>query len=275
MGSLSQASHTKPSSKMYKFMVFLTILMFGYQVYAQSGSCCQKKVVDGVVYNFKEEKATGQYSCLNGCVYTTANNPGREFCFKAGDKSVSCMENGKPDSRDWTCGHCAAAGKTLGRYAANLTHLYNLSAEIHCPNAPDENFCDNNLNWMWTHLMPTIIGTHFLYICDDRQDCKPQRNNHGVAPSCAACEARIKGILSALAWDSTIKGWKDGLDNCSIALPVPILNAFPDHCDNAKDMDLEKCDEFVDFLLPVGLPWLVEQEQKWVTEFCKGWGCSD
>jgi len=82
---------------------------------ASPKGCCDRKVVGGVSYTFKEEGKTDMFSCLSDCIYARDDLPESKFCFARGYLEVICSsfsndtqesvgENGVEKSRaqtDW------------------------------------------------------------------------------------------------------------------------------------------------------------------------------
>ena len=76
-------------------------------------------------------------------------------------------------------------------------------------------------------------------------------------PSCASCAERVKCATDSLAWEETIIGWVDTLQNGGF-------------CDASSEPD--SCKEDITFLIPLALPALVNYPRDWVITFCIEWG---
>jgi hypothetical protein len=78
--------------------------------------------------------------------------------------------------QDWTCDECAEGGVALGAYASTPDAIeiqkHILLAEV-CPQAPDVEYCRENLPGFWGLLSPIIMNTHYQHICDDLEECSP------------------------------------------------------------------------------------------------------
>ena len=111
----------------------------------------------------------------------------------------------------WTCDESAEGGAALGTFASCDTACADqadiLLAEA-CPQAPDGDFCVENLPGFWGMLSPIILTGHCSYICADIDECNPAiKVKSGCSiiltavlifktfvPSCEACTTRINGV---------------------------------------------------------------------------------
>ena len=78
-----------------------------------------------------------------------------------------------------------------------------------------------------------------------------------LVPSCASCAERVNSASDSLAWEGSIIGWVDTLQNGGF-------------CDEMSDPD--QCKELIAFLIPLALPALVNYPRDWVIIFCTEWG---
>jgi len=73
------------------WIIFLSLTV-GKSVMAISTECCPTKLNNGITYQLKTLREGFEvYNCLNGCVYTTDTNPGREYCFRPGIYESVCL----------------------------------------------------------------------------------------------------------------------------------------------------------------------------------------
>jgi len=61
--------------------------------------CCSSKTVGGVEYILKKEEDTSTYNCVSNCVFEKVEDPGRMFCFAAGDLEVTTSCDDPPGDK--------------------------------------------------------------------------------------------------------------------------------------------------------------------------------
>ena len=57
--------------------------------------CCSSKRVGDVSYKLLSESDTSAYGCQSSCIYESADEPGKKYCFKSGNLTSTCLGGGE------------------------------------------------------------------------------------------------------------------------------------------------------------------------------------